>query len=80
MGPPLERTGLLVLSSSAYDGGKLKFVGSNFVFIDFVSLSEFVLTGDKGPNFWDERLNATGGGVDMRTLEGVLPAAVVFSI
>lgn len=66
-------------SSSAYDGGKEKFVGSP-VFKFLESLNGFAaFIGDIEPYLGD-RLRAAGGGVGRGTLEGVLPAAAFLSI
>lgn len=76
---PLEDI-TLTLSSSTYEGGRLKFVGSVLVLTDFPSFKELVCTGERGANFGDERFKADGGGVGIGTLDGVLPAAAFFSI
>lgn len=66
-------------SSSAYDGGKEKLVGSP-VFKFLESLNGFAaFIGDREPYLGD-RLSAAGGGVARGTLDGVLPAAAFFSI
>nr|GMD06848.1 hypothetical protein TorRG33x02_205410 [Ipomoea batatas] len=40
----------------------------------------FVFTGNTGLNFGEDTFSTAGGGVDIGTLEGVLPAAAFFSI
>lgn len=77
---PLEVIAVLVLLSSIYDGGRLKFVGSGFTFSNFASFKEFACTGDRGANSGEETVKEAGGGVDNGKLEGVLPAAAFFSI
>ena len=71
---------LFALPSSAYDGGRLKLVRSDFTFNDLASFREFVCTGERGVNSGEGILKADGGGVDKGKLEGVLPAAAFFSI
>jgi hypothetical protein len=70
----------MALLSSVYDGGRLKFVGSDFTFNDFASFKAFVCTGERGVKSGEEIVKATGGGVGIGKLAGVLPAAAFFSI
>ena len=70
----------MALLSSVYEGGRLKFVGSDLIFKDFASFKAFVCTGERGANSGEEIVKADGGGVDIGKLEGVLPAAAFFSI
>ena len=80
MNPLEEVRAFMALLSSVYDSGRLKFVGSDFTFNDFASFKAFVCTGDRGAKSGEEIVKATGGGVDIGKLEGVLPAAAFFSI
>nr|GMD11473.1 hypothetical protein TorRG33x02_205410 [Ipomoea batatas] len=48
--------------------------------MDFESPRGFVFTGNTGLNFGEDTFSTAGGGVDIGTLEGVLPAAAFFSI
>ena len=40
----------------------------------------FAFKGNGGASFGENKLGDTGGGVDIGTLDGVLPAAAFFSI
>ena len=67
---------LSALLSSVYDGGKFKFVGSDFALNDLESSKEFIWTGERGVNSGDETVREAGGGVQI----GKLEAAAFFSI
>lgn len=41
-------------------------------------ICNFAFRGDGGASFGEDKLGDTGGGVDIGTLEGVLPAAAFF--
>jgi len=77
---PLDKKALTALLSSAYEGGRWKFVVSGLTCNGLASFKEFVCTGERGCKSGEETFKADGGGVEIGKLEGVLPAAVFFSI